>query len=126
MFRQYFAGRWFAPRNNPLRVGPIATGALYRLPEYFDHGRPVRWQVLAFLNGVSAATRFNPATRRSEDRVISGRSDRALIRRLADGAVYEVAVHKLIAVDDETLELVRPSLPDVVRWHRGFQRQAAA
>jgi len=126
MFRQYFAGRWFAPRNNPLRVGPIATGALYRLPEYFDHGRPVRWQVLAFLNGVSAATRFNPATRRWEDRVISGRSDRALIRRLADGAVYEVAVHKLITVDDETLELVRPSLPDVVRWHPGFQIKSAA
>jgi hypothetical protein len=29
-------------------------------------------------------------------------------------------------VDDETPDLVRPSLPDVVRWHRGFQiRQAA-
>ena len=86
----------------------------------------MRWQVLAVLDGWRAATRFNLATRRWEERVISGRSDRAVIRRLADGDVYEVAVHKLIAVDDETLELVRPSLPDVVRWHRGFQMQAAA
>jgi hypothetical protein len=126
MFRQYYAGRWFAPRDNPLRVGPIAAGALYRLPEYLDHGRPVRWQVLAFLNGVCAATRFNPATRRWEDRVIAGRSDRALIRRLADGAVHEVAVRRLIAVDDEAPDLALPSLPDVVCWHRGFQiRQAA-
>ena len=126
MFRQYYAGRWFASRDNPLRVGPIAVGALYRLPEYLDHGRPVRWQVLAFLNGVCAATRFNTTTRRWEDRVISGRSDRALIRRLADGAVHEIAVRCLITVDDEMPELVRPSLPDVVRWHRGFQiRQAA-
>ncbi|NHO43011.1 hypothetical protein GOB83_12625 [Acetobacter fabarum] len=126
MFRQYYAGRWFAPRNNPLRVGPIAVGALYRLPEYLNHGRPVRWQVLAFLNGVCAATHFNPATRRWEDRVISGRSDCALIRRLADGAVHEVAVRSLIAVDDETPDMGRPSLPDVARWHRGFQTRQAA
>lgn len=126
MFRQYYAGRWFASRDNPLRVGPIAVGALCRLPEYLDHGRPVRWQVLAFLNGVCAATRFNTATRRWEDRVISGRSDRALIRRLADGAVREIAVRCLITADDEAPELVRPSLPDVVRWHRGFQMRQAA
>ena len=126
MFRQYYAGRWFASRDNPLRVGPIAVGALYRLPEYLDHGRPVRWQVLAFLNGVCAATRFNATTRRWEDRVISGRSDRALIRRLADGAVHEVAVRSLLSVDDGMPGLVRPSLPDVVRWHRGFQMRQAA
>lgn len=80
--------------------------------------------VEAFLNGVMAAAVRNPATGRWEDRVISGRSDRALIRRLADGTRREIAVLRLLHLDDEAGDTKRPALPDVCRFHAYFRNSA--
>ncbi|RFD18422.1 hypothetical protein DY926_16740, partial [Komagataeibacter melaceti] len=111
----YHAGRWFAPGDNPLRVGPVAVGSIYQLPTTRGGGRMERWMVEAFLNGVMAAAVRNPATGRWEDRVISGRSDRAVIRRLADDMRREIAVLRLLQLDDEAGDMNRPTLPDVCR-----------
>ena len=126
MFRQYYAGRWFAPRSNPLRVGPVAHGALYRLPEHLTHGRDVTWMVMAFCNGVVAAACRDPVTGRWVDRVIAGRSDRAIIRRLADGVCREIAVACLLQVDEAQGGGAFPELPDVGRYHRGYRPRPQA
>ena len=126
MFRQYHAGRWFSPGDNPLRVGPIAAGSIYRLPASLRCGAEERWIVEAFLNGVQTAATRDPATGRWEDRVISGRSDRAVIRRLSDGYRQEIPVRVLLACDERQGETSYPILPDVRRFHRHWRTRSSS
>ena len=126
MFRQYHAGRWFSPGDNPLRVGPIAAGSIYRLPASLRCGAVERWIVEAFLNGVQTAARRDPATGRWEDCFISGRSDRAVIRRLSDGYRQEIPVRVLLACDAQQGVSAYPRLPDVRRFHAHWRAGASS
>ena len=62
-----------------------------------------------------------PVTGRWVDRVIAGRSDRAILRRLADGVCREIAVARLLQVDEAQGGGAFPELPDVGRYHRGYR-----
>jgi hypothetical protein len=107
MIRQYFAQRRQGG-DNPKGVGVIAVGSIYYLQDdaYWRdrfRGSPVNrnpWIVLAFLNGVVAASRRSLTKRGWEDVYVSGRSDFALVRSLRDGRIRKVAVHALILHDD--------------------------
>ncbi len=121
MMRQYFAQR-SRGGDNPLRVGVIALGAIYSLPAYPNAYRRERWIVEGFRNGECGACCRNPKTGFWESRVMSGRSDMAVIRSLRDGATREIAIRVLIALEDagDACEPY-PSLPDVRRFHRRFR-----
>lgn len=125
MLRQYYAGRWFAPSSNPLRVGPISIGSIYRMPATVHRGlksnAPLKWMVVAFRNGVHAAAFRDPRTGHWVDRFISGRSDTAVIRRLADGFERDVSVALLLHYDEEQGVTEYPTLPNVVRYHRHYR-----
>jgi hypothetical protein len=125
MLRQYYAGRWFAPSSNPLRVGPIRVGSIYRLPSMLHRARqsnaPLKWIVVAFRNGVYAAACREHKTGFWQDRFISGRSDTAVIQRLADGFEMEISVSRLLCLDDEQGGTDYPDLPDVQRFHRHYR-----
>jgi len=107
MIRQYYAQRRQGG-DNPKGVGVIAVGSIYYLQNdsYWRdrfRGAPVSrnpWIVLAFLNGVVAASRRSVATGKWEDVFVSGRSDVALVRSLRDGRIRNIAVHTLILHDD--------------------------
>jgi hypothetical protein len=58
------------------------------------------WIVLAFLNGVVAASRRSVAAGKWEDVFVSGRSDVAIVRSLRDGRIRVIAVRTLILHDD--------------------------
>lgn len=131
MIRQYHASR-SRGGPNPLRVGVIAIGSIYYLQdEVFYRDRygaaavcQTPWIVEAFLNGTLAAARRNPTTGRWEDRVISGRSDMAVVRSLRDGRRQTVSVRTLIIHDDEGLSKLPtryPDLPDLDRFYRRRQ-----
>ena len=60
----------------------IALGVIYALPLFSGSRRQQRWIVQGFVNGICHACRRRPQTGVWEDRVISRRSDRALIRSL--------------------------------------------
>lgn len=125
MLRQYYAGRWFAPSSNPLRVGPIRVGSIYRLPSILyrrtGSNTPVKWIVVAFRNGVHSAACRDEATGKWCDRVISGRSDTAIIRRLADGYEMDISVVHLLNCDEDQGGADYPDLPDVTRFHRRYR-----
>jgi hypothetical protein len=123
MMRQYYAQRRQGG-DNPKGVGVIAVGSIYYLQSdsYWRdrfRGAPVSrdpWIVLAFFNGVVAASRRSVATGKWEEVHVSGRSDLALVRSLRDGRVRKIAVRTLILHDDlglckETTEY--PTLPAV-------------
>ncbi|WP_024882379.1 hypothetical protein [Methylosinus sp. LW3] len=107
MMRQYYAQRRQGG-DNPKGVGVIAVGSIYYLQNdgYWRdrfRGTPVGrnpWIVLAFLNGVVAASRRNAAAGKWEDVYVSGRSDLALVRSLRDGRIRKIAVRTLILHDD--------------------------
>ena len=107
MMRQYYAQRRQGG-DNPKGVGVIAVGSIYYLQSdsYWRdrfRGAPVSrdpWIVLAFLNGVVAASRRSVATGKWEDVYVSGRSDLALVRSLRDGRIRKIAVRTLILHDD--------------------------
>jgi hypothetical protein len=107
MIRQYYAQRRQGG-DNPKGVGVIAVGSIYYLQNdsYWRdrfRGAPVSrnpWIVLAFLNGVVAASRRSVATGKWEDVFVSGRSDVALVRSLRDGRIRKIAVRTLILHDD--------------------------
>jgi hypothetical protein len=107
MIRQYYAQRRQGG-DNPKGVGVIAVGSIYYLQNdsYWRdrfRGTPVcrdPWIVLAFLNGVVAASRRSVATGKWEDVFVSGRSDLAIVRSLRDGRIRKIAVRTLILHDD--------------------------
>ncbi|CAN2536498.1 hypothetical protein A1351_12205 [Methylosinus sp. R-45379] len=107
MIRQYYAQRRQGG-DNPKGVGVIAVGSIYYLQNdgYWRdrfRGAPIRRNpciVLAFLNGVVAASRRSAAAGKWEDVYVSGRSDLALVRSLRDGRIRKIAVRTLILHDD--------------------------
>jgi hypothetical protein len=122
MIRQYKAHRRRGGYN-PLGVGVIAVGSIYYLQDHgFFHdrfgGRTVRrnpWIVEAFLNGTFAAARRNRETGHSEDAIVSGRSDTAVVRSLRDGRRSTGPVRFLELHDDLGLSkqpTIYPSLPE--------------
>lgn len=125
MLRQYYASPWMGG-DNPLRVGPIATGTIFRLPGGGGVSRTSPWIVEGFRNGVCAATRRHPNTGAYEDRFIRGRSDAAVLRSLADGTRRDVMVHLLLRLEHDGLgEGQYPSLPDVARFHGSWRHRQA-
>jgi hypothetical protein len=123
MIRQYYAQRRRGG-DNPKGVGVIAVGSIYYLQNdsYWRdrfRGMPVSrnpWIVLAFLNGVVAASRRSVATGKWEDVFVSGRSDVALVRSLRDGRIRKIAVRTLILHDDLGMckqAIKYPSLPQL-------------
>ncbi|WP_166144372.1 hypothetical protein [Methylosinus sp. RM1] len=121
MIRQYYAQRRQGG-DNPKGVGVIAVGSIYYLQNdsYWRdrfRGMPVcrdPWIVLAFLNGVVAASRRSVTTGKWEDVFVSGRSDLALVRSLRDGRIRKIAVRTLILHDDLGMckqATVYPTLP---------------
>jgi len=110
MIRQYRAQRRRGG-DNPFGVGVISVGSIYYIQEDCYRrdrfgGRPTcrnPWIVEAFLNGVVAAARRNPLSRRWEDRYVSGRSDTAVVRSLRDGRRRQIPVRLLILHDDQCL-----------------------
>lgn len=129
MFRLYHSTP-FQGGFNPLRVGTIARGAIFRFPSPRS-GRPHRtvpWIVEAFLNGTQAAADRNPVTGVWEDRYISGRSYLAVIRCLANTQRSCVSVRMLMQLEEEGQGGgAYPDLPDVARFHNWYRnrRQAA-
>jgi hypothetical protein len=136
MFRQYFAHR-FCGRDNPLRVGTIAAGAIYYIqPDSWwrdrFRGRPdcrEPWMVEAFFNGTLAAACRDQVTGNWRSLYIKGRSDMALIRSLRTARTKQIAVGVLRLHDDEGLcpgIQGYPTLPDrslVEGYFRGRQAQ---
>lgn len=120
MLRQYYTSP-FMGGNNPLCVGTIAVGSIYYIQDdrwWRDRlrGAPVfrdPWIVEAFLNGVCAACRLNPTTRKWESVFIKGRSDTALIRSLRTGKQREIAVRSLRMAEDEGHYRDMPTYPDL-------------
>lgn len=136
MMRQYHASRRQGG-DNPLGVGVIAVGSIYYLQDedfWRDRyrGRPVcrnPWIVEAFANGTLAAARRNPLSGQWEDRYVSGRSDRALVRSLRDGRVKTVPVRILILHDDLCLwkePTAYPGLPKRAERFHGVGGDKAA
>jgi len=132
MIRQYYTSP-FLGGDNPLRVGTIATGNVYHIPagpiptgRMTPRTRP--WIVEGFLNGVYTAAGRDPHTGRWFDRVISGRSDLAVLRCLSNGRRQSVAVHLLRHYEDAGHEDIgnrRPVVPDLDRFYRRQTRTHA-
>ncbi|TRL28985.1 hypothetical protein FM996_18095 [Methylosinus sporium] len=121
MIRQYYAQRRQGG-DNPKGVGVIAVGSIYYLQNdsYWRdrfRGTPVcrdPWIVLAFLNGLVAASCRSVTTGKWEDVFVTGRSDLALVRSLRDGRIRKIAVRTLILHDDLGMckqATVYPTLP---------------
>lgn len=123
MIRQYYTSP-FQGGNNPLRVGTIASGTIFRLPAPVS-GRPYRtrpWIVECFLNGTMGVAALNPVTGLWEDRYMRGRSDLVVLRSLANARRVTVAVRYLERMSEEGLgEGHYPDLPDVNRFHNGYR-----
>ncbi|MBB2157358.1 hypothetical protein HLH33_13725 [Gluconacetobacter diazotrophicus] len=123
MMRQYYTSP-FRGGDNPLRVGCVAVGTIFRLPNPRDRYTP--WILEAFLNGQCMATAYNRRTGCWEDRYLSRRSDTVVIRSLADGNRTVVALRWLLHVGgDEGAAASYPDLPDVDRYHGAYRRVAA-
>ena len=128
MYRQYHAQRRRGGPN-PLGVGVIPVGATFYIQDegwwrYRWRGAPCcrnPWIVEAFLNGVLAAARRDPAGGQWMNIRVSGRSDIAVVRSLRDGRRRRIAVRSLILHEEHGLarEPCRyPDLPDL-RFYRG-------
>ncbi len=122
-------------RDNPLGVGVIAAGGIFYIQRdgrWRDRyrGAPLcrdPWIVVAFLNGTMAAVGRNRDTGKWEDVILSGGSDRALVRSLRHGCERHVAVRTLILHEDHGLTkgpALYPSLPEMKPWRRGGQSRA--
>ncbi|NHN93262.1 hypothetical protein [Acetobacter sicerae] len=126
MIRQYYTSP-FQGGDNPLRVGTVASGSIFRLPAPVS-GRPWRttpWIVESFLNGKMGAAVRNPVTGFWEDRYIRGRSDLAILRSLASGRRVTMAVRHLEHMDEEGMGEGRyPGLPDVSRFHNRYRNRS--
>ena len=127
MIRQYYA-QHCQGGPNPLRVGVIATGAIYYLQDegylrHPDRETPVcraPWIVEGFLNGICHAARLDPESGRWVDKTMSHRSDLAAVRSLRDGRRKQIAVRLLQFHEDMGLwfePTFYPPLPDL-RFYR--------
>lgn len=134
MLRQYYTSP-FQGGDNPLRVGTIAAGTIFRIPRSLrnaqaraDASASEPYIVESFLNGTYAAACRNPVTGHWEDRTISGRSDLAILRSLACGARMTCSVSWLRALEDAGAapDSRYPSLPDVARYHGAWRREPRA
>ncbi|MBB2199734.1 hypothetical protein HLH44_20275 [Gluconacetobacter sp. 1c LMG 22058] len=124
MIRQYYASP-YQGGDNPLRVGCVAVGTIFRLPAPGD--RYASWILEAFLNGQCMACAFNRSTGRWEDRYMSRRSDAVVIRSLAHGKRVTVALRWLLHEGgDDAIAAPYPDLPDVQRFHGAYRRAAEA
>lgn len=118
MNRQYYTSP-FQGGDNPLRVGTIALGAIYRMPlgDYTGPRQP--WIIEAFLNGEYHASRRDPRTNKWLSVFISGRSERVLMRNLANGKRMTMATHWLVSnaclFGDNN---AYPDLPDLGWFYR--------
>ncbi len=130
MLRQYFAQRCRGG-DNPLRIGTIASGAIYYIqPDHWwrdrYRGAPTcrePWMVEAFFNGTVEAAYRDPETREWRSLYIRGRSDFALIRSLRSGRKQRIAVRTLQLHDDEGLSPGAqnyPTLPTAALVERYF------
>ncbi|MBB2158110.1 hypothetical protein HLH33_17715 [Gluconacetobacter diazotrophicus] len=122
MIRQYYTSPCQGGAN-PLRVGCVAAGTIFRLPNRRDRYTP--WILEAFLNGQCMAGAYNRRTGCWEDRYLSHRSDTVLIRSLADGTRTVVTLRWLLHTGgDEAAAASYPDLPDVERYHGTYRRAA--
>jgi hypothetical protein len=122
MIRQYYTSP-SQGGDNPLRVGCVAVGTIFRLPNRRDRHSP--WILEAFLNGHCMATAYNRRTGCWEDRYLARRSDTVLIRSLADGTRTVVTLRWLLHTGgDEAAAAPYPDLPDVERYHGAYRRAA--
>ncbi|AOX21611.1 hypothetical protein [Kozakia baliensis] len=130
MIRQYYTSP-FQGGDNPLRIGTVATGNIFHLPSGpIPAGRMVQptrpWIVEGFLNGLYTAAGRDPRTGKWFNRVISGRSDLAILRCLSDGRRQTLAVRVLrhcAELGSEDPENRPPALPDLARCY-GRRRRA--
>jgi len=124
MIRQYYASP-FQGGDNPLRVGCVAVGTIFRLPA--PRERYASWIVEAFLNGQCMACAYNRRTGRWEDRYLSRRSDTVVIRSLAHGKRVTVALRWLLHEGgDDAIAAPYHDLPDLYRFHGAYRRAAGA
>lgn len=128
MLRQYHTSP-FQGGHNPLRVGTVALGSIFRFPSPRS-GHPYRtvpWIVEGFCNGTLAAAVRNPVAGFWEDRYISGRSHLALVRCLANDKRSRISVRMLAQMEDEGMGGGRyPDLPDVTRFHNWYRNRSRA
>ncbi len=127
MLRHYYAQRRRGGVN-PLGVGVVAIGSIYRLNHDFtcddetpSDKRRTSWIVEGFLNGQCHAARRDRATGRWISLFISGRSDMAVIRSLRTGRRRSVPIRVLQQHDDHGLwrdPTAYPSLPDLRLYRR--------
>ena len=118
MIRQYGAQRSMGGPN-PLRVGTIPTGAIFRIqPDRWwrDRFRPAPPNrepeiVEGFTNGTIGAARRNRDTGMWESTYASNRSDMAVVRSLRTGRRREVAVRTLHMHEEEGFRMDGCSYP---------------